>query len=121
MDEVDYPSAKRSKPDYRVCGHCNKELSAKIYKKHKRLYYDATNKSWTKDISDEDNLSSSEFSSLDEFDVAVGDNTDKHADGTRQLDHDSDDSDCNWEEPLGPPDESDTTDQGSYLSCSLLS
>lgn len=119
--EVEYPSAKRSKPNYKVCGHCNKELRAKIYKEHKRLYYDAANKSWVKDIIDGDSLSSSEFSSLDEFDVAVDDNT-ENTESARQKDHDSDDSNCSWEEPLGPPEDSDTTVQGilnNYLDLIL--
>lgn len=109
--EVDHPPAKRSKPNYQVCGHCNKELSAKIFKEHKRLYYDGTSKSWAKDVIDADNLSSSEFSSLDDFDVTVGDNTDNTG-SAGQTHHYSDDSDCIWEEPLRPPDENNATDQG---------
>ena len=114
--EGDYLPAKRNKPNYKVCEHCSKELSAKIYKEHKRLYYDPVNKSWAEDLIDGDDLSSSEFSSLDEFEFdTVGDNI-ENAESTRQEKHDSDDSDCNWEDPLGPPDENDTTtDQGTCV------
>ena len=65
-------------------------------------------------IRDGDNLSSSEFSSLDEFDLALDDNT-ENADSTRQQEYDSE---CNWEEPLGSPAETDdTTDQGISGNC----
>ena len=110
-----YPSAKRSKSNYKLCGHCNKELSAKIYKEHIRLYYDAANKLWVQDEFDGDNLSSSEFSSLDKFDVAVDYDT-KNAEsiGHNNRDHDSDNSDCNWEELLGLPNERGTTVEGIF-------
>ena len=103
-------SAKRNKPNYKICGHCNKELSDKLYKEHKRLYYHVANKSWAKHISDGDDLSSSEFSSLDEFHLTVDDSM-ENADSTRPQEYDSD---CNWEEPLAPPTENDTTDGKWY-------
>ena len=65
-DIIELPFTKKIKPNYKLCGHCDKELSEKIFKEHKRLYYDLASKSWTRDESDECN-SSSEFSSLDEF------------------------------------------------------
>lgn len=56
------PSAKRR----RVCEHCSKEVNIKIYKEHKRLYYDARSRSWVKE---EQDASSSEITSIDECDV----------------------------------------------------
>lgn len=108
---MEYPSAKRSKPSYKVCGHCHKELSEKIYKDHKRLYYDAVKKTWAEDNPEGDGSdSSSEFSSLDEFDISVDGSGEsiKH-----QGPNDSDNSDFIWEEPLRCP-EADGSNEGKH-------
>ena len=54
------PRAKR-KRKYKNCEHCRKDLSVKIYKEHKRLYYDPATTSWCKDLDEQDD-SSTEFS-----------------------------------------------------------
>lgn len=59
---------KRRRSNYFVCGHCNKELSKKIFKRHKSLYYDGNTKLWVTE-GDGEALSSSDFSSLDESEV----------------------------------------------------
>ena len=41
------PVAKR-KCMYRVWEHCGKEVSIRVYKEHKRLYYSTTTNSWTR-------------------------------------------------------------------------
>ena len=93
---MECPSTKRSKPNYKVCGHCHKELSLKIYKEHKRLYYKAVKKSWVEDNNNDEegsDQSSSGFSSLDEFNVSV-DGSIENVESTKHQDHhDSDDSD----------------------------
>ena len=33
---------------YRVCEHCGKEVSIRVCKEHKRLYYSTTTNSWTR-------------------------------------------------------------------------
>ena len=61
-------SSKSRKLSYKVCLHCNKELNMKIYKEHRKLYYDANKGIWNQDaiLLDSDNEEcSSEFSSLD--------------------------------------------------------
>lgn len=58
---------KRRKLNYLICGHCNKELREKKFKEHRKLYYDSVKKLWITEI--EDNPSSSDFRSLDEFDL----------------------------------------------------
>ena len=54
------PRAKRRRK-YKNCEHCRKDLSIKIYKEHKRLYYNPATKSWCKDLDQQDD-SSTEFS-----------------------------------------------------------
>ena len=66
------PIAKRSKASYKVCGHCNRELSAKKFKEHKLLFFDESTQSWTKDLNSYNSGSSSEFSSLDDFEIGFG-------------------------------------------------
>lgn len=50
---------------YRVCPHCDSEVSTKIFKQHRRLYYDYSTKSWTKE--NEEDVSSSDISSVEEY------------------------------------------------------
>ena len=61
MEEASLLSVKKRK--YRVCQHCDKEVSVRVYKKHKRLYFSTSKNSWTKE--EDQHLSSSELSSLD--------------------------------------------------------
>ena len=68
--DEDWLATKSRKLAYKLCLHCNKELNIKIYNEHKRLYYDASKRSWNQDvvmISDNEEASS-EFSSLSEAD-----------------------------------------------------
>ena len=110
---MDCPSAKRSKTNYRMCGHCHKELSIKIYKEHRRLYYDTANKSWVEDIESidahADDCSSSELSSIDDIDVAVSVGQGEHEN------QNSDDSDA-FEEPMSSL-ENTTEASKLYLYC----
>lgn len=65
-----YPAAKNRKLSYKVCLHCNKELNIKIYKEHKRLYYDASKGVWSQEsllLDSDKEECSSEFSSIDEM------------------------------------------------------
>ena len=61
---VNQPPTKRRK----VCEHCGKYITLKIYKEHRRLFYNQSNKAWVKD--QEEAVSSSEISSIDEIDLA---------------------------------------------------
>ena len=54
----------KHKCSYRVCEHCSRELSVKIYREHKRLYYNPTTNTWAKDH-EELSQCSSELSSED--------------------------------------------------------
>jgi len=72
QDEI-VPVAKRRR-SYRVCEHCGKEVNIKIYREHKRLYFDATTNTWAKDH-DDVTESSSELSSFDDFDLDEGVNS----------------------------------------------
>lgn len=101
---VEYPSAKRSKPDYKICGQCHKELNLKIYKEHKRLYYDAVNKSWVEDDAQGDDQSSSDLSSIDDIDLLINCSSENATQGENQH---SDNSDFLWEEPLSTPEDTD--------------
>ena len=74
---MEHPSSKRSKVEYKICGHCWKELNMKIYKDHKKLYYDAIDKSWVQDGASDTqagDLSSSDFSSIDDIDLLTSEN-----------------------------------------------
>ena len=55
---------KRCKPTStkrkRVCEHCGKDITLKIYREHRRLFYNQSNKAWVKD--QEEAVSSSEIS-----------------------------------------------------------
>ena len=65
------PLAKRR----RICEHCNRELSIKLYKEHKRLYYDVSSMSWAKE-----KTASSDITSLDECELTVAPiSTEKHS------------------------------------------
>lgn len=64
------PPAKR-RCSYILCKHCNKELSIKIYKEHKRLYYDQSNNTWTMTDDNVQQCSSSDFASMDEFELLL--------------------------------------------------
>ena len=44
------PVSKKGKLSYNFCLHCNKELNIKIYKEHKRLYYDTDKGIWSQDV-----------------------------------------------------------------------
>ena len=63
-EEVLLPVKQRKCILYRVCEHCDKEVSIKVYKEHKRLYFSTSTNSWTKEYDDQ-HLSSSELSGLD--------------------------------------------------------
>jgi len=83
-----FPAVKKTKFSYKICSHCCKEVSKKIYKEHRRLFYDNTKKIWAKELdklmlrTDEDSFTS-DFSSLDEFDVKGG-----YLENTSGVDHD---------------------------------
>ena len=96
------PPPKRRKQTYKLCGHCNKELSNKIFKQHKMLYYDPATKKWTEEL-DNDNLSSSELESLDEFLIDENEpRPDSDATGC--------DSEWGWDDPLTLESTSSTHD-----------
>ena len=103
------PCAKRRKANYKLCGHCDKELSMKIFKEHRRLYYDSANKSWIRDGNDDD-ISSSHFSSLEEYEFRVAETTatNIHVPYGDQ----SSDSESSWEGHL----DFSTTNQGIIMS-----
>lgn len=69
----DLPAVKKTKVYYyKFCPHCCKEVSKKIYKEHRRLFYDNSEKIWTKEKAmchNDDESCTSDFSSLDEFDM----------------------------------------------------
>lgn len=70
----DCPAPKSKKLAYKLCGHCNREVNEKIFKEHRRLYYDPTTKIWTRESEvtqdDHDDASlSSELESLDDLDL----------------------------------------------------
>ena len=81
----------------------------KIYKDHKRLYYNAIDKSWVQDGASDTqagDLSSSEFSSIDDIDLVTSENDNI---ATREGENpESDESDFQWEEPT----QAEQTDQG---------
>lgn len=57
------PVRKRKCTLYRVCEHCDKEVSMRVYKEHKRLYFSTSTNTWTKENKAAN--SSSELSGLD--------------------------------------------------------
>lgn len=67
-ENVLWPVVRR-RCSYRYCEHCDREVSIRVYKEHKRLYYDTITKSWTKDRTDP-SPSSSELSAIEsEMDI----------------------------------------------------
>ena len=104
--ENNEPRSKRLKRSYssryRLCGHCDRELSVKFYKEHRRLYYDSERDTWIKDIKEDSDCSSTEFSSVD--DVGATSHTE------------SIDSDCNFQLEPACDDVPECEDsQGKYL------
>lgn len=114
---MECPSAKRSKPDYKICGHWIEFED--IYKEHKRLYYNAVNKSWVEDTSDVqgDDQSSSELSSIDDLDPSI-DSSSENAINATEAEHPHSDGsdDFLWEEPLGTPEDIDKGTSCRYIS-----
>lgn len=86
--------AERAPPTKRrrVCEHCHKEVSIKIYREHKRLFYNENSKSWVIDRAEA--LSSTDISSVDELDLTVmssdGKSATNDSDGDIQWDENSD-------------------------------
>ena len=62
-------STKR--PRRRFCEHCNKELSIKIFREHKRLYYNSSSHTWVRERCEERESSSSEITSVEEYDFTA--------------------------------------------------
>ncbi len=64
---------------YKVCPHCDKELNLKIFREHKRLYYDSHRKKWCREerkecsirSSDESELSGFEFEGIDRSETVI--------------------------------------------------
>lgn len=121
------PIAKRSKTIYKVCGHCNRELSFKKYKEHKLLFFDESTQSWTKDLDSFNSGSSSEFSSLDDFDIGFGSVADSTT--SQQTALPIDDADEDFTESFGDDcDDVTAQEQGivnklvihTELACSIL-
>lgn len=108
-DSMMFTAPKRSKQSYVVCNHCNKELRLKKYKEHRRLYFDDETQSWAKD-SDQDSVSS-EFSSLDEFEVGSVQEDSVVCSSQNDLSGDSNDG---FEDPLcNSEHETSVQDQGN--------
>ena len=94
-------ATKSRKLAYKLCLHCNKELNIKIYNEHKRLYYDASKRSWNQDvvmISDNEEASS-EFSSLSEADYG-GRNEDHNKPVITSSDEDFSDAEAEYHHPV---------------------
>lgn len=102
----------KSSCKYRLCGHCNRELNRKIFKEHKRLYYDETRKLWIKERN-YDEVSSSDFSSLDELDLIELEG--QLVESTNQSDRNLD-SDEMMEDDIGYNRESKSTVPEEHLS-----
>ena len=97
------PTKRRRK--YKSCEHCRKELSIKIYKEHKRLYYDPATKSWCNDLDEQDN-SSTEFSSVSDIDIVVDSDSEK----SKASDYESD---IVWDEKLSTDNRQSSADDES--------
>lgn len=112
--------ANRSKSNYKVCGHCYKELNVKIYKDHKSLYYVPVNKSWVQDVNcdaQHSDQSRGDFSSIDDIDLCS-------SDIAIQGEHrHSGDSDFLWEEPYASstPENTDKGTCSSVINCHVYS
>ena len=52
--------------EYRVCPHCEKMLKFKKFQEHRRLFYDAASRTWTKEINSDASSSDIEFSDIEE-------------------------------------------------------
>lgn len=107
---MECPTAKRTKSDYQICGHCHKELNIMIYKDHKRLYYDAVNRSWVQDDNSDahgGDESSCDFSSLEDIDLSINCSSENASNAIQGEHQHSDDSGFLWEEPLGTPENKD--------------
>jgi len=57
-------ATKSRKVEYELCSHCNKEISNKVYKEHRRLYFDLSLREWNQEVLSDNDDTSSEFSSL---------------------------------------------------------
>lgn len=64
---------------YRECPHCQKQLSLKIFREHKKLHYNASTKMWTKALRDDAssrNDTSSSFEFMEEPELRTSSDTD---------------------------------------------
>ena len=111
---------KRSRYSYKVCGHCNRELSVKKYREHKRFHFQEDTQSWVKEIvNSDDGSATTEISSLDDFEVGFG-----ATDGTTlcpgmNFSEINDSDDC-FEDPIVSDHENVTVrPQGTVYSKSL--
>ena len=108
--DLTYLAPKRSKCTYKVCPHCNRDLSIKKYKEHRRLFFDEDMQSWVQDFdTDLDRHStSSEFSSLDDFEIGFGSSTEKPNDPP---------SEDSFEDPLSTSDDEGLNAHGQGIIC----
>ena len=61
---------KRSKFSYKLCSHCNKELTIKKYREHKSFFFQEETQMWFKELDESDDGSITiEMTSLDNFEV----------------------------------------------------
>ena len=106
---MECPSAKKSRLDYKVCGHCHKELNLKIYKEHKRLYYNPVSKSWVQLEDDKCDVQGSDESSSDlsSIDDVIDFSSDNAAQGEHVHQHSDESDEFLWEEPLSTPEDAD--------------
>ena len=55
---------------YKLCSHCNKELTIKKYREHKNFFFQEETQTWIKELDESDDGSgTSEMTSLDDFEV----------------------------------------------------
>ena len=102
--------AERAPPTKRrrVCEHCRKEVSIKIYREHKRLFYNESSKSWVIDSAEA--LSSTDISSVDELDLTVISNDGKSATN-------GSDGDIQWDENSSDEGRDSENSRGSLIKC----
>ena len=63
-------ATKRRKFSYKLCSHCNKELTIKKYREHKSFFFQEEMQTWIKELDESDDGSgTTKMTSLDDFKV----------------------------------------------------
>lgn len=106
--------AKRVRRQF--CEHCNKELNLKIFREHKRLYYNSSSRTWVREGRES---SSSEITSVEEFDFTANTCSPDSHDSCKSEDIDWDDYNqtSNDEEHMMTKNLTEQSKLASFFKC----